>query len=502
MNQEADLREDPGQRVAVSESQTSLAHAAVRGTTWTYIAFYSGKLIVFISTVILARLLTKDDFGVVGYAVTVISFLDVMKELGIGSALIYHKDNNVASTAFWLNIGVSTSLCALVWVGAPWVGVFFRDPRAVWVTRILALNFPISSIGSTHETLLIKQLAFNRKFIPDFAQAMSKGIVSVVLAALGFGPWSLIIGQLSGTLVSDVVDWILVPWRPAFTIVREAARSLLRFGLPMVGVNIVAMIVLNVDYLLVGRYLGPARLGVYTVAFRIPELVVLEFCAIVASVVFPVFTKIRDDADALRRGFQQTARYVALVTVPIGLGVALLSKPFLLVVFGQKWLEAAPVMTAISIYALLLSLGFNAGDVYKAQGRPGVLTQISLLKAAMLIPALYWAVTGPASLIAVGWVQVAIAFVGSVVYLAVAMRMLHLPLAGMLESFRPALTAGAALVVAVGAVLFFGRGAPDLVVLLGGALLGGLAYVGCLWLLDRALVAELWDLGRSVLVRK
>jgi O-antigen/teichoic acid export membrane protein len=364
------------------------------------------------------------------------------------------------------------------------------------------LNFPISSIGSTHETLLIKQLAFNRKFIPDFAQALSKGIVSIVLAVLGFGPWSLIIGQLSGTLVSDIVDWILVPWRPTFTIVMEAARSLLRFGLPMVGVDIVAMIVLNVDYLLVGRYLGPAPLGVYTLAFRIPELVVLEFCAIVASVVFPVFTKIRDDPDALRRGFQQTARYVALVTVPIGLGVALLARPFLLVVFGQKWLEAAPVMTAISIYALLLSLGFNAGDVYKAQGKPGVLTQISLLKAAILIPALYWAVTGPASLIAVGWVQATVAFVGSVIYLGVAMRMLHLSPGEMLSSFLPALTAGAALALAVGAVLYIGRGAPDLVVLIGGTLAGGLAYIGCLWLLNRELVLELWALGRSVLLRK
>ncbi len=488
--------------MVTSESQTNLAHAAVRGTTWTYIAFYSGKLIVFLSTVILARLLTKDDFGVVGYAVTVISFLDVMKELGIGSALIYHKDNNVASTAFWLNLAVATGLCTAVWIAAPWVGDFFRDARAVWVTRVLALNFPLSSLGSTHETLLIKQLAFNRKFIPDFAQAMSKGIVSIALAAAGFGPWSLIVGQLSGTFVSVVVVWILVRWRPALTIVAEAAKSLLRFGLPMVGVDIVAMVVLNVDYLLVGRYLGPAPLGVYTLAFRIPELVVLEFCSIVAGVVFPVFSKIRDDPDALRRGFQQTARYVALVTVPIGLGVALLSKPFLLVVFGQKWLEAGPVMTAISIYALLLSLGFNAGDVYKAQGRPGILTEISLLKACILIPALYWAATGPASLVVVGWVQATVAFLGSIVYLAVAMRLLKLSLAGMFESFRPALMAGAVLALAVGAVLYVGGGMPDLVKLLAGTLLGGLAYVGCLWVFDRALIAELWSLGRSVLLRK
>ncbi len=488
--------------MVTSESPTNLAHATARGTTWMYVAFYSGKLIVFLSTVVLARLLTKDDFGVVGYAVTVISFLDVMKELGIGSALIYHRDDEVASTAFWLNLAIASGLFALVWIAAPWIGVFFRDDRAVWVTRILALNFPLSSLGSTHEILLIKRLAFSRKFIPDFAQAMSKGIISVTLALAGLGPWSLIVGQLGGTFVSVVVVWILVRWRPAFTLVTEAARSLLSFGLPMVGVDIVAMIVLNVDYLLVGRYLGPAPLGVYTLAFRIPELVVLEFCGIVAGVVFPVFSKIRDDPDALRRGYLQTARYVALITVPLGLGIALLSWPFLLVVFGQKWIEAAPVMTAISIYALLLSLGFNAGDVYKAQGRPGVLTQISLVKAFILIPALYWAVTGPASLIAVGWVQAAVAFIGSIIYLAVALRMLNMSLMTMFESFRPALMAGAGLALAVTAVLYLAGAAPDLVKLLVGTLLGGLAYVGCLWLLDRKLIFELRDLARAVLVRR
>lgn len=484
-----------------TESQPSLVHATIRGTTWTYVAYYSGKLIVFLSTVVLARLLTKDDFGVVGYAVTTISFLDVVKDLGIGAAVIYHKDRQVASTAFWLNMMIGVSLCIGVWIASPLVGDFFNDPRAMWVTRILAFNFPLNSLGGTHEALLIKDLAFNRKFVPDFAQAMTKGIVSITLAFAGLGPWSLIIGQLSGTLVSDVAIWLLVPWRPAFTLVRDAARSLLRFGLPLVGLDLIDIVVLNADYLLVGRYLGAAALGVYTLAFRVPDLVVLQFCSIVAKVVFPVFTKIREDADALSRGFLQTARYVSLVTVPIGLGIALLSRPFILVVFGQKWIDAAPVMSCIAIYGVMLSLGFNAGDVYKAQGRPGILTRISIVQLFVLLPALYWAVTAMRSLVTVGLVQVGVATLGSIINLVVAVRLLHLTPGRMLEAFRPAMLAGAALLVAVAAVLLLTRGAPNLVPLIAGALAGGAAYAAWLWFVDRSTGAELLQLARMVLRR-
>ncbi len=487
-----------------TKAQPGLVHAAIRGTTWTYIAFYSGKLIVFLSTVVLARLLTKDDFGVVGYAVTTISFLDVMKDLGIGAAVIYHKDTDdkqVASTAFWLNMAVGVGLCVAVWIAAPLVGDFFNDVRAMWVTRLLAFNYPLNSLGSTHEALLIKELAFSRKFIPDFAQAMAKGIISIILAFAGFGPWSLIIGQLCGTAVSDVVIWQLLRWRPSFTLLREAAKSLLGFGLPLVGLDVVAIVLANADYLLVGHYLGAVALGVYTLAFRIPDLVVLQFCAIVAKVVFPVFTKIRDDAVALQNGFLQTARYVALITVPVGLGIALLSRPFLLVIFGQKWLDAAPIMSAISIYGLVLSLGYNAGDIYKAQGRPGILTRISLVRLALLLPALYWAVTVTENLVIVGVVQAVVALIGTVIYLAVAIRLLNLPVRRMLAAFRPAFGAGAALTLAVVAVLYLTHGMPDLVPLLLGTLAGACAYAGWLWWVDREVGAELVRVAKTVMQR-
>jgi PST family polysaccharide transporter len=362
----------------------------------------------------------------------------------------------------------------------------------------LALNYPIWALGGVHQALLTKRLAFNKRFIPDFLQAMVKGLLSIALAYSGFGAWSLIIGHLSGTAVSVIAVWLLVSWRPDFAFIRSRSLTLLRFGLPMVGLNIIALIVTNTDYILVGRYLGSESLGIYTLAFRVPELTILYFCSVVAEVLFPLFTRIRDDEEALKKGFLQTILYVSLITVPLGLGMILLADPFIRTLFTDKWLDAVPVMRTIAAYALLLSLAFNAGDVYKARGVPNVLTKIALVKAAILIPALYYAVTIPKSILFVGYMQIMVAAIGSAINLVVAARMLHIPLLRILSSFVPALISGLGLIAMVLPSMYLFSSSAPWVQLISGTLLGGLGYILVLVLVDRPLSNSLLQTIRSL----
>jgi O-antigen/teichoic acid export membrane protein len=486
----------------VSDSP-SYSKATVKGTLWLYAAYYGGKAVVFLSTVVLARILTKDDFGVVGFVVTIISFLDIVKDLGIGSAVIYHRyDASTSSTAFWTGLVISLALAVLVWLSAPLVGEFFGDPRTVWVTRMLAFNFPLSALGNIQESLLVKELAFGKKFIPDIAKAMTKGVLSIGLAVAGFGPISLIVGHLGGTLISSLVVWKISPWKPSFDISIERSKDLLRFGLALVGVNAIGVFVLNVDYLIIGRYLGAESLGVYTLAFRIPELVILQLCAIVAQVVFPVFAKMNDDLPSLVRGYLKTTRYVALITVPLGLGIALTSKPFTLAFFSEKWLDAIPVMQAIAIYSMLLSLGFNAGDVYKAIGKPSVLIYISLVKTLVLVPGLLWAVLVPADTVSVAYVQIAVAAIGTILNLVVANRMLSVSMLDLWKPYLPAFVAGAVMCAVVWPISLLVYGINPWFQLIILPVVGGLAYAGCLFLIQRSLFMETSELMRGVFTRK
>jgi O-antigen/teichoic acid export membrane protein len=467
------------------------SRAAIHGTAWRYGTFFTGKMMVFVSTVVLARLLSKDDFGVVAYAVTTINFMDVASDLGVGPALIYHRENpRTRSTAFWLGLINGCLLYTLAFLVAPLVGLYLRDPRATEVTRVLALTFPLSAIGDTHNAVLRKTLAFGRIFVPDILSALTKGLASIVFAFLGFGVWSLILGQLSGVLANVIALWIVTPWHPSFTFDKSLARSLTGYGVNIVGVDTLALLLQNLDYLLVGRYLGAEMLGIYTLAFRLPDLLILQFARILSTVLFPIYTRMREKTGSLARGFYATTRYVSLFTMPLGVGMALVARPFTLAIFTEKWAEAIPVIQGISIYAMLLSLAYNAGSAYKAEGRPQVLTWLGLVRLAMLFPALFWAVTVTQSIVMVGWMQALIALIGGALNLIVAARLLGLPMRELVAALRPGALASTAMAVVVIAALIVTQESAPILQLIFSVGMGGLAYMAALWFLQRDVIME------------
>lgn len=480
--------------------RVDFARAAVQGTAVRYLIFFSSKLLLFISTAILARLLTKDDFGVVGFALTTINFLDVISSFGVGPALIYYPESErTSSTAFWANLIISFGIFGLAWLIAPVVSLYFRDPRATDVIRILSLTYPISSIGDTYGTLLAKKLSFNRTFWPEFLRAMTKGLSSIGFAIAGFGAWSLIIGQICGEAVATVVYWYSLSWRPAFIVEMATLKSLLEYGIKYVGADLVSIVLLNLDYLLVGRFLGTEALGVYTLAFRLPDLVVLQFARSLSSVIFPIYSKMRGIPESMARGFFMTTRYISLITVPLGLGLALVARPFTQIVFTQKWIEAVPAIQGIAIYSLLLSLSYNAGGAYKASGRPQINTWTGLFRLTLLLPTLWWAVSVAQSIVAVSWMHALVALIGTALNLYVAARILKLPLWELGRALFPSLVSGFLMSGVVLGFLTLADGAGAWVQLICSILLGGLTYIGSLWLFQRDVIPDAIQILQGVL---
>ncbi len=490
------------ERKMSDHSRTSLINQAIRGTFWVYAANYSGKALIFLSTVILARLLTKADYGLAGYALVVIGFLDVLVDLGVGAALIYFPENNhTKNTAFWLNLASAILLFFLTYLLAPLAGEFFNDPRAVPLTRALALTFPISAFGNIQASLLAKHLDFNKKFIPDFVKALSKGIISITLAWAGLGAWSLVWGQVGGTAIAVLAYWMVMPWRPRLAFIPSLAKPLLKYGANIVAVDSLGVTLNNMDYLFVGRVLGAEALGIYTLAFRIPELLVKNFVNLVGNVLFPAYSKLRDDAKALKSAFLLSMRTVTLITVPVALGLIAIARPLILTLFTDKWVEAIPVMPLIAMYTLIRSLTFNIGNLYKAQGRPDILTKLALIKVPILFGGLYWALTVPGTIVAVAWIQVAVALISAGLNLAVASRRLDTPFSEIMKAFQPALAGGFVMLVSVSAVVRILTGMPHLVQLVAGVVVGVLVYGAFMWWLQREFVLRAGTSLRSAFSR-
>jgi len=464
-------------------TNASYAHSAIKGTLWTYASYYSGKIIVFLSTILLANLLTKEDFGVVGFALVVIGFLDVLSDLGIGPAVVYERENpKSGSTAFWIGLAVGLALCVFAWLLAPLTAYYFKDPRAVPVLRALAFTFPITALSNIHANLLTKALQFRRRFIPDFARAVAKGVFSVAFALLGFGFWSLVWGQLLGTLATVIAYWGVFPWRPALEFDRAIARHLLTFGKSVVAVDGLASILLNLDFLFVGHFLGTEALGVYSLAFRLPDLLITQFATSVSSVLFPIYVKMREQADSLGRGFLTTLRYVSMVTIALGIGLMLVAGPFVRTFLAVQWLDAIPVIQAIALYAMFFSLAYNAGSLYKATGQPHILTRLALIRLALLAPALYYAAAVMGTIRAVGYAHALVAFLSGLLNLIVAARIASVSFAEVIASLRPAALSGLGMALAVLGISVFAGGWPPALQLTIFTLTGGLVYIALLLL--------------------
>jgi O-antigen/teichoic acid export membrane protein len=472
----------------------ALGKKTLNSVAWTYFSYGLSKSMVLITTVVLTHILTKADFGIIGFAVTAMSFLDAVRDLGLGLALIQRRDRieEAADTVFWLSLGSNVVMWLLASISAPFVAAFFHESQIIAILPVISFSFVISSLGGTHDALLQREMKFSRRIIPFVGESLAKGAVSITLALLGLNVWALVAGQITGRAAFSAIAWRILPWRPRRRFSWDLAKELFRFGYKIAVDSFLSNLQANIDYVFIGRFLGETALGVYTVAFRIPELVIINLCIVIAQVLFPVYAELQEDREQLKRGVLTAIRYIALVTVPAGVGLALVSHVFTRTIFGADWTDAAPIMAALSIYGTLLAVSWNIGDVYKAIGRPDILWKTAIFEFALLGPVLY--VLAQRSAFAVSLGHVSVAFVVSAVRLSIAMYLLKLSVKQTLSQFIPSVVGGAIMGAAVWSVLQVVESWPGLIALSIAVLVGGISYAAALWRLERDLILDM--LGR------
>lgn len=481
----------------MTESDNPLSRRTAHGALWNYGAFASSKALTLVATAILARLLTPAEFGVVGFATVAITYLSVAQDLGLAGALIYQREkvDRAAHVVFSLNLVLGVLLFVVGYLTAPLTAQFFDEPEVASLMRVLSLTFLIAPLGSVHLILLQKELDFRRKMFPDVGGALAKGVASVALAVTGFGVWALVLGHVAGVVVTVLMSWVVVKWRPRLAFDRDLTRSLLAFGLPLFVVDLIYVVTGNIDYLIVGRVLGATALGIYTLAYRIPELLVLGVVSVLSRTMFPAFTKARDSMDALRRGFAASIRYVVIFTTPICVGLFVVAEPLVLVMLGEDWLEVVPVLRVLAGFAWVRSLMSNDGDVYKAMGRPGFLAKITGLRLAVLVPALL--IATPYGLVAVAIALLIATVLDKTLRVFLISRQLEMKVTDVISQFVPALVAAIPLALVSVATLYVLDGERPLTRLIATSVTGAVTYLGAIWLLERDALRRMVALVRS-----
>jgi PST family polysaccharide transporter len=465
-----------------------LGARTLRGMFWAYFSYVGGRLLVLLSTALLARLLTPEEFGVVGFALVFMALLETVKDLGLSQALVASAPDQVekrASTVFWTSVALGAVLSIVVAALAPLGADFFDAPELTAILPVLGLNFLLNALGGTHYALAQKRLDFKTRTIAEFADVMLRGVLGVVLALAGAGVWALVIGYVAGTAALVATLWVLVPWRPTLRIDRAELPALLRFGGALTGVDITAAIVSNVDYVFIGKVLGASSLGLYTLGFRLPELVVINMSVVAGAVLFPAFANVV--RETLPHVFLVSLRYVLLVSAPLAAGLAILAEPLVLAAFGDQWRGAVGAMQVLSIYGFAATVGIPAGTAYKSVGRADILLKLAIPRTVLLVGLV--ALFVDRGITAVAACQAAVAGLFAVIGLLVASRLLTVRLRAMLGAVWPPLIATTAM-----AAVTYGVDAAVPGVwpsLLAAGLAGAAVYAGVVWLVARDAVEDL-----------
>ena len=372
-----------------------------RQAVWNYAIFALSKSTTLIMTVVLARLLGPTDFGLFALALLVMTFFDYVRDLGVAVALIQREGrwSDIAPTGLTLTVGFGLAIGGGALLAAPLAADLFGDDRLTPLVRVLAIGLLISALSVLPVAALRRRLDYRSRLLPEFLGAVTKAGVAIGLAVAGYGVWSLVWAQLASSLITTAMYWMVARTPIRFGLDRRLARDLIRFGMPVTAVAFLSFVVFNTPTAAIGRELGAEQLGFYSLAYRLPELLVLNLCMVVGDVLFSALSRLQNDRPALVDRYLSTVRAMVALTAPIGLGLAAVSSDAVAVLYGPAFAPAAAMSAALCVFTVFYAINFHAGDAYKAIGRPGLLTTLGVVKLIVLIPAI-WVAAGVSALTA------------------------------------------------------------------------------------------------------
>lgn len=448
-----------------------------------------------VGVLVLARMLAPADFGLMSMAMTVVLLFVLVQDLGTGAAVVRDRagDHSFLSSVYWLNVAVSAALCALGVFGASWAAALYGEPRVIPVLQALSLIFPLRGISVVHSALLRRDMAFRAVGIVDIASALASVGVALGAALYGAGVWSLVFQGLTDAFVAALLLRWMSDWRPAMTVSAEAVRRSGGFGLKLVGADLAEYASRNIDYILVGRCLGSAALGIYGLAFSIILFPVTRIATLLGRVMYPWLCRQQDDDAAFGEAYVRAVGYVALITFPMMCGLEAVVNPFVRLALPREWWMLADLLALLAPVGMLKSVIAATNAVFQARGRTGSLLLCRLFAlcgfAAAVLIGMRYGLLYVAGAYLVAHLAVAVPFVLWPLHLA------RVRLPDFVQALAPSFFASTIMLFALKALdwsaLQDWSDAGRVAMLIPA---GVAVYAAATWWLNRAAVRSLWRL--------
>ena len=347
---------------------------------WTALETYSIQVITFLVSVFMARILSPSDYGVLGIIGVFIALSDTFIDAGFTNALINKKNctNKDYSTVFYFNIIISILFFCILFVAAPFIAEFYRNPVLIWTTRAMALSFVISSVGAVPMTIMTKELRFRPKAVISVIVSVCSGVIGIYLAYNGFGVWALVWQTIFSSLIRVIIYVIYVGWIPLLAFSKQSFKDLFGFGSKLLGSNIIFTLYNNIYALVIGKVFNPTQLGYFARADNYPKLILNNISGILSKILFPILSQVQDNDSELIDLHKKFIIVTSLFVFPACLFLMGLSSPLVYLILTEKWMPIVPLLRILCFSCIFDHFSSINGNFILSKGKSGLFLKMNI----------------------------------------------------------------------------------------------------------------------------
>jgi PST family polysaccharide transporter len=380
---------DPGIMAACFRrgNVADLGGRVARGAAWMIVFLVLRAVMTIGSTAVLARLLTPADFGLIGMATVAVDLAGILCALGIPAIVVQipRLTRLDLDSAFWAAMAIGTFVTALTMAGSPVVALVFDEPALAPIVFALSTILLLDELSAIHFSLASRLLLVRQEVACQLASLVVRAGLSIALAATGYGVWSLVWGTVVGRATYCALYWWLIPYIPRWRLNGRFLRRNLRAAGSYLGSAASFSFTSSIDSAAVGRFFGATPLGLYQTAFALPEELRSRIALAIMRVSFPAFALMQSDHSAFQAGVLQSVRFLAVIVVPMGVGMAVLAEPIVRLLYGSQWLSAVPLLQLAALIGILRAFQVVLSNIYRAKGRPELEFKIGIALLPLLI---------------------------------------------------------------------------------------------------------------------
>lgn len=360
----------------------SLKNKTVKGTVWSSLDAFLGQGITFLVGLVLARLLSPEEYGLIAIITIFISVFNSIVDSGFSNALIRKQDATEAdyNTVFYTNLAISAVLSTALFFGAPLIADFFSRPQLTPLTKAMSSVVIINAFAIVQNIRLTKNIDFKTKTKVSLIASLTSGVIGIAMAFGGFGVWSLVAQQISKQLLNSVFLWFFIRWMPKLLFSWKSFKEMFDFGWKLLVSGLINTIWTEIYQVIIGKFYQPQTLGQYTRAQQFSSIFSSNLTSIIQRVSYPVLSQLQDDKERLKSGYKRIIKITMLVSFVLMLGLAAIAKPMILVLIGDKWLPAVPFLQILCFNMMLYPLHSINLNMLQVQGRSDLFLKLEIVK--------------------------------------------------------------------------------------------------------------------------